>query len=416
MVDSYVVRTIESILPHESEHFLIVVTGARQVGKTTLLKHSYPRFRYLNLDSVENRDFLLRQSESLWHTLIGPAILDEIQKQPELVEKVKYSWDSGALARTAMTGSSHLLLLRHIRESLAGRVRLLELFALGVGELTGLPAASNLFDRLCDDEVDIARLAPELLPEESARLRAAEEEVYRWGGMPALLGLGPEARKEWLADYRSTYLQRDLVDLARLRDLLPFMTFQRISALRVGGLVNFADLARDAGLSADTARRYLEYLRISYQTELLQPWFANPGRRLVKTPKLVFLDMGLLRSISATWELDSGEYFENFLVAEMLKQLRTLKKEARPFFWRTSNGAEVDIILETPRGIWGMEIKNRPEVGLRDARHLRALASELGPRWLGGLVLHRGSRIEALGEPNIWAMPSWRLFSGPRST
>jgi len=230
--------------------------------------------------------------------------------------------------------------------------------------------------------------------------------------MPALLPLAPEARKEWLADYRSTYLQRDLIDLARLRDLLPFSTFQRMAALRVGGLVNFADLARDTGLSADTARRYLEYLRISYQTELLQPWFANPSRRLVKTPKLVFLDMGLLRSISATWDLDSGEYFENFLVAEMIKQIRTLKKEARPWFWRTSNGAEVDFLLETPCGIWGIEIKNRPEVDAHDTRHLRSLASDLGPRWLGGLVLYSGTRIKALGEPRLWALPSWRLFAG----
>jgi len=396
------------------QRFLLLVTGARQVGKTTLLRRSYPDLPYFNLDAMENRDFLARRSATLWHEAPGPAFIDEIQKQPDLMDKLKFSWDEGELARSVMTGSSQLLLLRQVRESLAGRVRLLELFPLSVGERAGVAAEGNVFSMLCSGGFSPRELSPELPPSEAEPLKAAEAEGYAWGGMPALLRLDEAERRSWLADYRSTYLQRDLSDLARIGDLLPFSTFQRILALRVGGIVNYADLARDSGVSADTARRYLEYLRISYQAELLQPWHGNPTRRLVKSPKVIALDMGTLRSAQATWELDSGEFFENFVIAEMIKQARTLRSEARLWFRRTSAGAEVDVVLETPRGIYGMEIKNRAVTSAADARHLRSLAADSGARWLGGLVLHRGPDTAFVADPGIWSLPSWRLWDRVR--
>ena len=408
---SFIERDLGALLPPHDSRFLILVTGARQTGKTTLLRKAYPGLAYLNLDAIETREWLARQSSFAWASSPGPAILYEIQKEAELIDKVKFAWDGGGLPRTVMTGSSQILLLRQVRESLAGRVRLFELFPLGVGERAGIGAASCLFTSIAAGFADFADIPVELPPMTASPIVEAEKECYLWGGMPSLVGMEAVERKLWLADYRSTFLQRDLADLARINDLLPFSTFQRLVALRVGGIINYADLARDAGLSADTARRYLEYLRISYQTELLQPWFANPSRRLVKSPKVIVLDMGLLRSVSATWELDSGEYFENFLIAEILKALRTAKSETLASFWRTAGGAEVDLVLETPRGVFGIEIKNREEAVVGDARHLRAFSDDLGKRWLGGLVLYRGSVVRKLAEPNIWALPSWRLWA-----
>jgi len=407
----FIERDLGALLPKPDSRFLVLLTGARQTGKTTLLKRAYPGLAYFNLDAIETREWLARQTSFAWASSPGPAILDEVQKEAGLIDKVKFAWDEGSLACTVMTGSSQILLLRHVRETLAGRVRLLELFPLGVGERAGVSPSTTLFAAVASGFSAFSELAVEFRPELSTAMVDAENEAYSWGGMPSLIGMGEADRKLWLADYRSTFLQRDLADLARINDLLPFSTFQRLVALRVGGLVNYADLARDSGLSADTARRYLEYLRISYQAELLQPWFANPARRLVKSPKVIVLDMGLLRSATATWDLDSGGYFENFLVAEMLKALRTAKSGTLASFWRTAGGAEVDLVLETPRGVLGIEIKNRREAIAGDARHLRALAEDMGERWSGGLVLYRGSILRKLGEPNIWALPSWRLWA-----
>jgi predicted AAA+ superfamily ATPase len=411
MSAKYINRSLELLLPKANERFLILVTGARQVGKTTLLQKQYPTLAYYNLDSIQNREYLKELSEFDWHARPGRAILDEIQKLPDIIDKVKFAWDGGKLERTVLTGSSHILLLRYVRESLAGRARLLELYPLSVAERVPVPAPETLFQSICEGKLHSGALDRTLAPEQCAAFIRAEARSYAWGGMPALEGLEAEARKEWLADYRSTFLQRDLADLARLHDLMPFSSFQRIIAQRSAQILNYADLARDSGISADTAKRYLEYLRISYQTELLQPWFSNPTRRLVKSPKVIHLDMGLLRSASSSWETDSGEFFENFVIAEMIKHIRTLKTDARLWFWRTSGGAEVDAVIDGPRGIWGLEIKNRATAHPGDARHLKSLAAESGTRWLGGFVLYRGKTMAKIADPNIWALPSWRLWS-----
>jgi uncharacterized protein len=409
----YIARTLSFLLPDGTQPFLTLVTGARQVGKTTTLRHTYPEMAYLNLDSIENREFLRHQKTSYWRTAPGAAIIDEIQKQPDLMEKIKYAWDAGEIDRTVMTGSSQILLLRQVRETLAGRVRLLELFPLSPAELgatTDNEGSKTLISSLCAGILDLDTVAPALSPDMAAPLQAAEDYIYQWGGMPALLTMKDTERKQWLADYRSTYLQRDLSDLARLSDLLPFARFQRFVALRAASLVNYADLARDSGVAAETARRYFEYLRISYQTEFLMPWCTNQTKRMVKSPKIIILDMGILRSLTGGWELDSGELFENFIIAEMVKHIRTLKAEVELFFWRSSGGAEVDILIKTPLGIWGLEVKSRDHASSQDARHLRSLAEDFGKQWLGGIVLYRGSTIEQLEGPNIHALPSWRLW------
>lgn len=412
MIDdmSYFNRILGDLIQEGQKSGMLLVTGARQVGKTTLLRKLFPELAYYNLDAVENRSWLLSLPAAGWHKQPGPAIIDEIQKQPELLEKIKFAHDAGSPGRTVMTGSSQILLLKHVRESLAGRVRLLELFPLSVSELAGNSSTHGLLPRLLASPAVLDALPPIASPADAAALQEAENRIYAWGGMPALIPLDPGQKREWLADYRATFLQRDLLDLARLNDLLPFATFQKLVALRAGSIVNYADLARDCGVAPDTARRFLEYLTVSYQTELLQPWFSNQGRRLVKSPKIILFDMGILRSLTMAWEMDTGELFENFVIAECLKTIRTLKLPVRYYFLRTRAGAEVDLLLETEQGCLGMEIKNTQYVTDGDARHLRSLATELGERWLGGLVVYRGDTLRSLAGPNIKAIPSWRLW------
>jgi predicted AAA+ superfamily ATPase len=260
----------------------------------------------------------------------------------------------------------------------------------------------------------VLRGQPRGLPDrlDGAR-RRAEQHLWQWGGMPALLPLSPEERWKWLKDYEYTYLERDLGDLARLDDLEPFRTFQQLAALRSGRLVNYSELARDASVSAETAKRYLEYLRLSYQVVLLQPYRSNITSRVVKTPKLYWVDVGLLRQVSGLRETPSGELYETLVVSELYKWIKTAQRDAEVFFYRTRSGLEVDLLVQTPRGLIGMEIKSRRTLARKDVRALKDVAGGLGKRWRGGLVVYQGDELHPIAQPNIWALPSRRLFTAP---
>lgn len=411
-------RFVESILPREDTRRIVILTGARQTGKTTSARRKYPGLRYINLDSPENRDALRLLSTSSWAGSVGEAILDEAQKEPIVFEKVKYAFDSQALSFSVMLGSSQILLLKKVRESLAGRSSVFEIWPLMMSELQREPGAASspppLLDRLINasDLINVLRNEPEMLFDTADELSiAAEDYLLAWGGMPALLPLSPEDRWQWLKDYEYTYLERDLGDLARLDDLLPFRTFQKLSALRSGQLLNYSEIARDAGVSIDTARRYLEYLRLSYQTILVQPYFKNITSSLVKSPKIYWLDIGLLRHLTGIRAEVPGSLFETMVVGETVKWVKTMRRDVEVYFYRTRSGMEVDLLLVTRHGIIGVEVKARRSVAPPDWRTLREIAGGLGGDWLGGLVIYRGSQIRKVSEPGIWAIPSRRLFT-----
>lgn len=230
------------------------------------------------------------------------------------------------------------------------------------------------------------------------------------GGMPALLSLPEAERWKWLRDYEFTYLERDLSDLARLDDLSPFRTFQKLSALRSGKLLKYSELARDTSVSVDTARRYFEYLRLSYQTLLLQPYHKNITSSVIKTPKLYWLDIGLLRQLSGFRGELSGEIYETMVVGEIIKWIKTTQKDAGLYFYRTRSGLELDILLQTENGVIGMEIKARKQITPSDLKAMKEVALGLGKEWRGGIVIYQGNSIKKIAEPNIWAVPSRRLF------
>jgi len=416
--NSLLFRFVETILPREDTRRIVILTGARQTGKTTSARRKYPELRYINLDSPENRDALRLLSTSSWAGSVGKAVIDEAQKEPVVFEKVKYAFDSQALSFSVMLGSSQILLLKKVRESLAGRSSVFEIWPLMMSELQRIPGIASspppLLDRLISaaDLAKVLRDEPELLLDTAdERCVDAEDYLLAWGGMPALLPLSSEDRWQWLKDYEYTYLERDLGDLARLDDLLPFRTFQKLSALRSGQLLNYSEIARDAGVSADTARRYLEYLRLSYQTILVQPYFKNITSSLVKTPKIYWLDVGLLRHLTGIRVEVSGSLYETMVVGEVIKWIKTMRRDVEVYFYRTRSGMEVDLLLVTQHGIIGVEIKARRSVAPPDWRALREIAGGLGGDWLGGLVIYRGSQIRKVSEPGIWAIPSQRLFT-----
>ncbi|RMG66508.1 MAG: hypothetical protein D6710_12445, partial [Nitrospirae bacterium] len=212
---------------------IVLITGARQTGKTTLARSKYADLRYINLDAPENRDAIRLIPTELWYKDVGDAVIDEAQKLPVVFEKIKYAYDVGDISFQVILGSSQILLLKKIRETLAGRVSIYELWPLMMCELLyGIDdRAVNppLIDRLCDglpvDEV-LGSVPSVLLGKEAALRKEAEQYLLKWGGMPALLQLSDSERWKWLRDYGYTYLERDLSDLARLDDLTPFREFQ----------------------------------------------------------------------------------------------------------------------------------------------------------------------------------------------
>ena len=411
-------RVLSDFLPSSKKKRLVLLTGARQTGKTTLALRKYPDLRYISLDAPENREAIRGMPTASWSRSVGNAVIDEAQKEPSLFEKVKFAFDRGDISFSLLLGSSQILLLKKIRESLAGRISVYELWPLLMGELTSESDTQTpsppLLDRLFSNQ-DLKRIfrdVPDvLLVSDNGRIQEAEKHLLQWGGMPALLPLPAEERWKWLKDYQFTYLERDLGDLARLDDLVPFRIFQKLAALRSARLLNYSELARDASLSVDTARRYLEYLTLSYQTALLQPYHRNITSSVIKTPKLYWLDIGIVRSLSGFRGDLSGEIYETMVVSEIIKWMKTVQRQEEIYFYRTRSGLEVDILLLTEKGIIGMEIKARTAVASTDLRAMREVAKGLGKEWRGGFVIYLGNTIQKVGEPNVWAVPSRRLFT-----
>jgi predicted AAA+ superfamily ATPase len=410
-------RYLAAYLPPDSSRRLGVVTGARQTGKTTLVKETYPDLHYVSLDAPENRDSLRQLVSAAWAATVGNAVIDEAQKEPTVFEKVKYAFDESSISFTVLTGSSQILLLKKIRESLAGRAYFFELWPLMPAEIAAPSSGKTLVTPMLDQLISagsvgalLSDVPPVLMAEAAHPWSEAEKHLLAWGGMPALLALPEEERFTWLKNYTYTYLERDLMDLARMEDLQPFRKFQKLTALRSATLLNYSELARDAGISADTARRYLEYLRISYQTFLLQPFSENLTSSTVKTPKLYWSDVGIWRQLSGFRGEVTGQLFETMVVSEIVKWIRTRQMDAELTFYRTRSGMEVDLLIEAGKDLIGVEIKSRDSTARKDVGSLQALAEKLGKRWRGGMVVYRGNAISRIAAPDIWAVPSWRLF------
>jgi len=397
---------------------LLLVTGARQTGKTTLVKELFRDRPYFNCDSLEVRDELKAVPAREWGQVVGNAVIDEVQKEPSLFEKVKYAFDDGKVRFTVLLGSSQILLMKKVRESLAGRIFVHELWPLMLAELAGkgghteIPLFAKCLRLNAPIEKTLSGESSVMVGEAKHRLQSAEDHLLHWGGMPGLLPLSDTDREKWLKSYEYTYLEKDLGDLARLDDLEPFKKVQRLCAARSAGILSYSELARDGGVSVDTARRYLEYLRLSYQAFLLPPYHENLTSTVIKAPKVYWSDVGLLRQLTGRWGSDEGGVVETYAVSEMHKWVRTAGERAELFFYRTRSGFEVDLLVKMEKGFLGIEIKSRPNAEPKDFTGLSTLADRLGKRWLGGVCLYRGGAIEQRdSKRHLWAVPINRWLS-----
>ncbi len=290
-----------------------------------------------------------------------------------------------------------------MRESLAGRCTIIDLFPLTVPELeTGRwdeAVEDSMFQCLLRQPMELPNFLPSFLldPRQAIRQRAWDH-YARFGGYPALSApeLSDEDRFSWLRNYVRTYLERDVRDLAALRDLDPFVRLQRYAALHTADILNVATLAGQVGVSSKTAQRYLRYLEISYQALTIPAWHRNEGKRLVKSPKLHFLDSGVLQAVLQKRGGTTGEEFESLVVAELYKQARCLAIDANFYYLRTVDGREVDVLVEVAQGYFAFEIKMAEKVSASDARHLRGLADFLDKPLLHSFILSNDMETKSI--------------------
>jgi len=340
----------------------------------------------------------------------GLTVLDEIQHAPHLFPIIKAEVDRDRRpGRFLLTGSANVLVLPRLSESLAGRMEVLRLEGLSQSERYG--CTGSLVDRLFADEA----LVPRSLPVDRAALLAA---VLAGGFPEALARPAGRRRDQWFASYLLTLLQRDVRDLARIEGITQLPRILELLSVRSSGLLNLAELSRTLGVPLNTLKRYLILLEALFIVTSLPPWSSHLGKRLVKTPKLMLGDAGLMGHLLgvdlARLQRDRdlvGGLLETFVAGELRKNLGWAKTRARMFHYRTLPGQEVDLLLERADGqLVGVEVKASATVQARDFKGLQHLREAYGEVFHRGVVLYTGSEILPFG-PGLWALPISCLWS-----
>lgn len=383
----------------------VVVTGARQTGKSTLVRALIPGpRRFHSLDDLDVVDLARRDPEAL----VGgqePVTLDEVQREPDLLLAVKRAVDRQPIpGRFLLTGSANLLLMRRVSESLAGRAGYLVLWPMTRREQLGL-GRCGLWEELLRAE---ERSWQEVL-RQAATGPEDWRELARRGGFPfpAVHLRTPEERAVWFEGYVRTYLERDLLQLSAVSSLPDFRRLMQAACLRVGQLLNQAELARDVALPQATAHRYLNLLEVSFLLIRVPAYAVSRTRRLMKRPKLYWGDVGLALHLSGSPE-PPGAFLENLVLLDLLVWRDGRQERAEVLHWRTATGEEVDFVVETPQGLLPVEVKATSRPRPSHAEGLRAFRREYGRRCRAGLLLHAGEELTWLVE-DVFAAPWWMV-------
>jgi hypothetical protein len=335
---------------------IVTLTGPRQSGKTTLLKAVFPRHDYVSLEEPDQREFALQDPRGFLRQFSGPAALDEVQRVPALFSYIQTLVDEEpAPGRFILSGSQNFLLLESVSQSLAGRCVILHLLPLSLSELDGrAPLPITAFGR----QVRRRRRSPR---------RSVMDTLFQ-GFYPRIHAEDLDPHR-WLRDYYRTYVERDVRQIVNVGDIETFGRFVRLCAGRNGQLLNLSSLANDCGITHSTARRWLSILEASFLVILLRPHHRNFNKRLIKAPKLYFLDSGLLCYLlrirspeDLRFHAMRGSVFETYVVSELLKNSTHRGEEPDLYFWRDASGREIDVLLEVGRELIPLEIKSAETV------------------------------------------------------
>lgn len=384
----------------------VVVTGARQTGKSTLVRMQPPESRpYYSLDDIDVLDLARRNPEAL---LEGAAnvTLDEVQREPDLLLAVKRAIDNDRRpGRFILTGSANLLLMQGISESLAGRASYLTLWPLTRREQLGLGRCGLWEELVTADDSQW----PELLRADTAGPEDWQKLAVRGGfPTPAVHMSKATDRMVWFDGYVRTYLERDLQMVSSIAALPDFRRLMRAACLRLGQLVNQTEMARDLSLKQPTVHRYMNLLEISYLLIRLPAYSVNRTKRLLKSPKLYWGDVGLAMYLAGLNE-PTGAHLENLILLDLMAWKSERLQNTEILFWRTIAGEEVDLVIETEGKVLPIEIKSMSRPRISDAANLLAFQNEYGKVARTGLLLHNGTAIEWL-TPKVLAVPWWKVI------
>lgn len=403
MSETYFARSLEAVVQKAASQFpAVVLVGPRQAGKTTLLKHLFSdSYRMISLESPDVRAAAMSDPRGFLNLYPPPVIFDEIQYAPGLLPYIKEQVDSNRHrpGQFILTGSQNLLLMQQVTESLAGRAAVLKLLPFSWPEIQRAPQKALAWET-----------GQDAVPEGTQAPAELWERILR-GFYPEIACQPERDARLWQASYVQTYLERDVRNLRNVGNLTLFQTFLRALAARSAQLLNLSDLARDVGVSVNTAKDWLSILEASFQVFILRPYYANIGKRLVKSPKVYFADTGLLCYLVGLRDPGhaaagpmGGAIFENLVVAELFKRYLHRGEQPALYFWRTASGSEVDLVIETPAGLIPVEIKQsetpRPEMAKEIAAFQRIFEGRAGQ----GYVIHPGKMVLPLGA-GVLALP-----------
>jgi len=406
----YVPRTLENTVLNAAQQFpVVLLTGARQVGKTTLLRYLSQGARtYVTLDDPLVLSLAKTDPPLFLQRFAPPVLIDEIQYAPELLPYIKMAADrAGQGGLFWLTGSQLFHLMQGVSESLAGRVAILHLLGLSRPEALGQGRDAAAFLPLPGE------VAQRMGERDKLSLPALYRLIWR-GALPAIALNEQVDRDLFYSSYVQTYLQRDVRDLARVGDELAFLRFLRAAAARTGQLLNLADLARDADVAPNTAKNWLSILQTAEIVYLLEPYQTNVTQRLIKTPKLYFLDTGLAAYLTewaspATLEAGamSGPILETWVVTELLKSYWHNGRRPPFYFYRDKDLREIDLLLVQDGVVYPLEIKKTASPSRQDVRHfttLEKLGLTMGP---GGVICLVEQSLPLTG--TMQSIPAWAI-------
>ena len=360
-----------------NEYFSVSIFGPRQCGKTTLAKTLFPSFSYANLEDMNVRSLAKNDPEEFFTRFPEPVIIDEIQRVPELLSTVQVRIDKNQKkGQYLITGSQQISLKSSITQSLAGRTAIVQMLPLSISELY------------------------------SANIKLDRDSQLVSGFMPFLYAKSGHSPFEYYKNYVNTYLERDIVQIAAVHDLIRFEKFMRLLAGRVGQLVNNSILATEVGVSSTTIGSWLSILEASHVIYTLKPWFKNRNSQVVKTPKIYFCDTGLVSYLLGIETPEQmirdpllGNIFENFVVIEALKTRLNLGLEPNLYFFRNSNGLEIDLILQEQNKLKLFEIKSGKSLNDEFCRNMKNFSAKYNEDIVSdstrGTVIYSGETYES---------------------
>jgi predicted AAA+ superfamily ATPase len=408
----YLARHLEPKLALTRQHAkVILITGARQVGKSTLLRHCLPDLPHITFDPIQ--DFYnVREDPGLFLSQFqGPLILDEIQFYPELLSALKRRVDqSSAPGQYFLTGSQNLSVLKNVSETMAGRVAILNLLPMTLHEKRAVPE-QHWLPVLLED--------PSRLPE---RFKGCIPDIALWdvlwrGGMPGFMEIPTAGYSTMFESYVQTYVERDVRLVENIQDLRAFDRFVRIMAALSSQEINTSTLGQEIGVSHKTITRWINVLTYTYQCHLLDPYHGNTLKRITKKPKEIFSDTGLachLIRLTTPQSLGSypqlGALFESFVTNQIKAVLNSLPQSVNLYHWRTHSGAEIDALIEKDGFFYPIEIKMKTVLTKRDTKGIKAFVETYPESKVKkGIIIYPGDRCFHLDDFVI-AVPYHGLF------